>query len=63
LGYLLFCDVDEAGNIIDALSGANIIPSRQYDYFFFTMDAGVMEDISLYKVDLDTRQLVRKDVA
>lgn len=60
MGYLVFCDVDEQGNITDAFTGMNIIPSRQYDYFFFTTDAGVMEDISNYKVDLETRQLVLK---
>lgn len=58
---LLFCDVDEEGNIIGALMGKNIIPNRQYDYFFFTNDPGVLDDISKYKVDVVTRQLVRKD--
>ncbi|MFZ7945655.1 hypothetical protein [Neobacillus sp. 19] len=61
MGYLLFCDVDEQGNITDALSGVNIIPSRQYDYFFFTMDEGVVEDVSQYKVDLEARQLILKE--
>lgn len=60
MGYLLFCDVDETGTITDAMSGANIIPSRQYDYFFYTSDHHVMENVSDFKVDLLTRQLIRK---
>jgi hypothetical protein len=60
MGYLVFCDVDENGDIIDAYSGINIIPSRQYDFFFFTNDEGVTTDISQYKIDLETRQLIKK---
>jgi hypothetical protein len=58
MGYLVFVDVDEQGNIVDAFIGVNIIPSRQYDYFFFTMDEGVMENIGAYKVNIETRELV-----
>jgi hypothetical protein len=53
---LLFCDADENGNITDALTGVNIIPDRQYDYFFYGFDG----DIFLYKVDVETRLLVLK---
>lgn len=60
MGYLVFCDVNDEGEIVDSFSGVNIIPSRQYDYFFFTFDSGVMEDISKYKVDIETRQLILK---
>jgi hypothetical protein len=60
MGYLLFCDVDEAGNIIVAFTGTNIIPSRQYDFFFFTNDADVADNIANYKVDLETRILIKK---
>jgi hypothetical protein len=35
MGILLFCDVDENGNIIESIVGERIIPLRQYDYFFF----------------------------
>jgi hypothetical protein len=55
---LLFCDVDEEGNIIEALFGATIIPSRQYDYFFYLKEK--FEDISEYKVNIETRELVLK---
>lgn len=58
--YLLFCNVDEFGEIKDAYTGINIIPDRQYDFFFFTNDEGVTLDISQYKVDLETRQLIKK---
>lgn len=60
MGYLVFCYVDEDGNIIDAFVGESIIPSRQYDYFFYTLDKGVMENIALYKVNIKTRELVLK---
>lgn len=56
MNNLLFCDVDEDGNITDALTGVNIIPDRQYDYFFYGFDA----DIFIYKVDVVTRKLVLK---
>ena len=56
MNYLLFCDVDETGNITDALTGVNIIPDRQYDYFFY----GFNDDIFLYKVDVVARQLILK---
>lgn len=55
--YLVFCDVDEEGNITDALVGTNIIPNRQYDYFFFTSDEGVTNNINQYKVNTSSRQL------
>lgn len=60
MNYLLFCNVDENGNIIDSFSGVNIIPSKQYEYFFLTQDKGVVEDISKYKVDLKARVLTVK---
>jgi hypothetical protein len=60
MNYLLFCNADKDGNIIDSFSGANIIPSKQYDYFFLTQDKGVVEDISKYKIDLTTRVLTVK---
>ncbi len=58
MGYLVFCDVNQQGNIIESLIGKHVIPDRQYDCFFYTMDEGVMEDITLYKVDMETRELV-----
>lgn len=55
--YLVFCDVDETGRIIDALVGATVIPSRQYDFFFFTNDVRVTQDITKFQVDLVERRL------
>lgn len=56
MNSLLFCDTDENGNITEALSGINVIPDRQYAYFFYGFD----DDIFLYKVDVVTRQLILK---
>ncbi|WP_163183345.1 hypothetical protein [Neobacillus sedimentimangrovi] len=57
MGYLVFCDTDELGNITDAYAGVNIIPSRQYDYFFYMPNE---IDIMQYKVDMESRQLILK---
>lgn len=54
----LHCDVDENGNISTVLAGENIIPNRQYDYFFMVDSWDIIENIHLYKV-ADGR-LVRK---
>lgn len=55
--YLIYCDVDEQGNIIDAFYGTNIIPSRQYDYYFFTEDKDIANNLMKYYVNIETRQL------
>lgn len=54
----IYCDVDENGNIIDALMGERIIPDRQYDFFFMVTDAEIMKNIDKYKVI--NRELVLK---
>ena len=50
--YAVYVNVDENGNIKNSLMGLNIIPDKQYDYYFL-----VNEDIALnidkYKVILD----------
>jgi hypothetical protein len=56
-GFLVFCDVTEDGYFTDVLAGFNIIPNRQYDYFFY-LDEWV--DLMNYKVDLENRKLVLK---
>ncbi|MEI2356049.1 hypothetical protein [Mesobacillus zeae] len=60
MAYLLFCNADENGNITDSFSGVNIIPDRQFDYFFYTNDKGVIDNIGNYFVDIDSRQLMIK---
>jgi hypothetical protein len=35
---LLFVNIDETGNVIEALYGENIIPDREYDFFFYTTE-------------------------
>jgi hypothetical protein len=49
---LLFCNVDEEGNIIDSLFGDRVIPLKQYDYFFYLTDEvdTVAQNIPNYKV-------------
>lgn len=47
---LLFCDVDENGNIISSLHGKNIVPTRQYQYFFYLTEE---IDVSEYKIEND----------
>jgi hypothetical protein len=46
---LLFVDIDEEGTIIDALFGYNIIPDREYNFFFYTTEE-VAENAFDYKV-------------
>jgi hypothetical protein len=46
---LLFVDIDEEGNIIDALYGYNIIPDREYNFFFYTTEE-IAENAFDYKV-------------
>jgi hypothetical protein len=46
---LLFVDIDENGNIVDALYGYNIIPDREYNFFFFTTEE-IAENAFDYKV-------------
>lgn len=47
MGYLVFCNTDDDGRITEALDGINVIPNKQYDYFFF-LDKGI--DVMDYKV-------------
>lgn len=35
---LLFVNIDENGNVIESLYGHNIIPDREYDFFFYTSE-------------------------
>ena len=60
MNYLLFCDVDTVGNLTDAFSGVNIIPAKQYDYFFFITDPDIINNLIDYKVDVANRILVKK---
>lgn len=57
---LVYCNVDEDGEIVEAILGPSIIPDKQYDYFFYSSDKGVYNDITQYKVDLKSKQLVKK---
>jgi hypothetical protein len=42
---LLFCNVDDNGKITESIIGERIIPSKQYEYFFFLME--VAETVSI----------------
>jgi hypothetical protein len=61
MNYLLvYGNVDTNGDFTEVILGEHIIPNKQYDYFFFITDPNIMSDISKYKVDLTTRELVLK---
>jgi hypothetical protein len=59
---LLFVNIDSEGNVIDALFGHNVIPDREYDYFFFTVEE-IAVNAFKYKVVLDGMkpELVKKE--
>lgn len=54
---LLYCDVDNEGNILSAAFGKYVLPTRQYSYFFYLEgieeDMDVIEFSEKYKVVLD----------
>jgi hypothetical protein len=49
---LLFVNIDNAGNITEALYGVNIIPDKEYDFFFIASEE-VATNSHLYKVVLN----------
>lgn len=53
MGILLFCDVDENGKIIESIAGERIMPSKQYDYFFYIIGSDIetiTQNIPNYRV-------------
>ena len=56
---LIYVNVDETGEIIEALVGRRVIPDKQFRYFFITDDEETLEDIQRYKVV--NYELVRKE--
>jgi hypothetical protein len=60
LKILFYCNVDENGNIIDAIAGETIIPDRQYDYFFMLDSWDIPINVDKYKVDTTNRTLISK---
>lgn len=48
----LYVNVNENGTIIESLSGSSVIPSKQYDFFFYVFE-DVASNISKYKVVLN----------
>jgi hypothetical protein len=59
---LLYVNIDEDGNIVDSLYGQNIIPDREYDFFFYTTEE-IAENAFDYKVAIVKMkpELVKKD--
>lgn len=53
-GFLVYANVDKNGNIKEGLSGFNIIPDRQYDYFFF-----LDKEIDLMDYKIENNKLVK----
>lgn len=33
--FLVYCNVDSEGEIIEGIAGLRLIPDKQYDHFFF----------------------------
>lgn len=58
---LVYANVDLNGNLTEVIAGQKIIPDKQYSYYFYTSDTGIMVNSSDYKVDLSTRQLIKKN--
>ncbi|WP_342045994.1 hypothetical protein [Bacillus sp. OTU530] len=53
MGALFFCNVDENGGIIESLVGERVIPTKQYEYFFYLANANTEEvftNIPRYRV-------------
>jgi hypothetical protein len=56
-GFLVYCDVNEEGYFKEILAGFNVIPNRQYDYFFYLEE---YVDLMDCKVDLPNKKIVPK---
>lgn len=50
----MYVNVSEDGEIIEGLTGVNVIPDRQYDFFFY-----LDEKIDLLKYKVEDGQLVK----
>ncbi|MFJ6415002.1 hypothetical protein ACIQLG_19675 [Terribacillus saccharophilus] len=59
---LLYCIVNEQGEILEAISGENIIPDKQYSFFFNT-ETTVIDELDAYVVKVDNMQpaLVKRE--
>jgi len=59
LEYLIYCNTDVDGNIIESIDGIRIIPDKQYEHFFFKEKE---IDLMQYKVKLidGKAELVKK---
>jgi hypothetical protein len=47
MGFLVFCDADEEGQITAYVAGQYIMPDRQYQYFYYLNES---IDVSEYKI-------------
>lgn len=56
MAFIVFCNADEEGNITEAICGNNIVPDKQYDYFFY-LDEPI--DLMLYEISDD--ELIKKN--
>jgi hypothetical protein len=59
---LLFVNIDSEGNIVDSLYGENIIPNREYDFFFYTTEEIAMNAFQYKVVIVNMKpELAKKD--
>lgn len=45
----LFVDIDESGNIVDALAGNDVVPTKEHHHLF-EVDESVFNELYKYKV-------------
>ena len=63
--YLVFCNADEDGRIIEGIQGVNIIPDKEYDFFFYLGEGNKEIDLIDYKITCEGQKsfLVKKKSA
>lgn len=53
MGISLYCNVNEEGKIIESVVGERLLPTKQYDYFFYITDLTadeITDNISKYRI-------------
>lgn len=53
MSVLLFCDVNSEGRITESFAGVRIVPSKQYDHFFY-----LNEDVEVVTQNIPNYQVI-----
>ena len=56
--YLVFCDADKDGRIIEGIQGVNIIPDKDYEFFFYLGEGNKEIDLMEYKIAYEGRKAI-----